>query len=69
MTTTQPTSIRVAAIQIDFQPSAVISYPFLEEPTVLAEGEAGISTFQCSSSELQAIIIDLVLKNRTDSIY
>jgi hypothetical protein len=44
---------RVAVIQIDYQPAAVLSYPMIEEPALLAEGEPGITTLQLSTAALQ----------------
>jgi len=36
--------IRAAVVQFDYQPSAVLNYPFIEEPALLGEGERGITS-------------------------
>ena len=36
--------IRLAFVQIDYQPSAVLAYPHIEEPALLSEGELGITS-------------------------
>jgi len=40
--------VRVAAIQIDFQPSASLNFPYIEEPVVLADGEPGLASLPAS---------------------
>jgi len=36
--------VRVAIVQFDYHPSAVLYYPLIEEPALLAEGEQGITS-------------------------
>lgn len=36
--------VRVASIQLDFQPSASLDYPYIEEPALLADGEQGLTS-------------------------
>ena len=46
-------SIRIAAVQFDYQPSAILAYPFLEEPALLSEGEQGITSLRLPVPALQ----------------
>src|SRR5919106_3248274 len=40
----QHTLLRAAVVQLDYQPAASLTYPYLEEPALLNEGEQGIAT-------------------------
>lgn len=45
-------SVTVACVQLDFQPCIVQFIPFLEEPSLLEEGEQGITSLHPTSPEL-----------------
>jgi len=36
--------IRAAIVQFDYQPSALLNYPYIKEPALLGEGEQGITS-------------------------
>lgn len=46
--TAEATVLRAAIIQFDYQPSVVLSYPLIEEPALLGEGEQGIASLHVS---------------------
>ena len=45
---TETIFVRAAIVQLDYQPSVVLSYPVIEEPALLAEGEQGIASLHLS---------------------
>ncbi len=47
------TTVRIGIVQLDYQPSAILSYPMIEEPALLAEGERGITALRLLVPELQ----------------
>jgi len=57
--TTNTSSVRIAVVQFDYQPSALITYPFIEEPVLLGEGEQGITSLHLSVPGVEVRIADL----------
>lgn len=53
------TFARVALVQFDYQPSALLVYPHIEEPTQLAEGEQGITSLHLSVTGVESQILSL----------
>jgi predicted amidohydrolase len=56
---TRTPRVRVALVQFDYQPSAVLAYPLMEEPVLLAEGEQGITSLHFSIPQVEQQISTL----------
>lgn len=56
---TETPRVRVALVQFDYQPSAVLAYPLMEEPVLLAEGEQGITSLHFSIPQVEQQISTL----------